>query len=321
MARSPHPPTVRVGVSACLLGENVRYDGGNKRDDFLTEVLGPYVEWTPVCPEFELGLGAPREPVQLEKEGREIRLRGVTSRRDLTEAMASWSRGRLETLAAAGLNGYVFKARSPSCALAGAALLGGAPHGEQTAGLFARAFLRRFPYVPVTDETGLADPDGRRHFVERVFAQARLQSLFAAAWRPAGLVDFHAAHKYQLRAHAPAAAGRLGDLVSRAGTLPAAELRPAYEQRFAEAMAAPATRGRHVNVLEHIFGHLRDALDAPSRRCLLDRVEAFARGRAPLAGTLIRFREAAERAGVDYIRRQTYLAPYPDDLLRALGGV
>ena len=151
-------PSVRIGISQCLLGDNVRYDGGHKRDDFLLEALGPHVEWVPVCPEVEIGMGTPREPMRLAGDPRAPRLVTITSGIDHTEAMARFSQRRVSELEALNLSGYVFKADSPSCGI------GGVPLGV---GLFAQAFMAHFPLIPVEDEDHLHDPQAVRSFLER----------------------------------------------------------------------------------------------------------------------------------------------------------
>ena len=151
-------PSVRIGISQCLLGDNVRYDGGHKRDDFLLEALGPHVEWVPVCPEVEIGMGTPREAMRLAGDPRAPRLVTITSGIDHTEAMARFSQRRVRELEALNLSGYVFKADSPSCGI------GGVPLGV---GLFAQAFMAHFPLIPVEDEDHLHDPQAVRSFLER----------------------------------------------------------------------------------------------------------------------------------------------------------
>ena len=152
-------PPVRIGISQCLLGDNVRYDGAHKRDSFLIETLGPHVEWVPVCPEVELGLGTPREAMRLAGDPRAPRLVTITSGIDHTEAMARFSQRRVRELEALNLSGYVFKARSPSC---------GIGEGPLETGLFAQAFMAHFPLIPVEDESRLHDPQALKNFLERV---------------------------------------------------------------------------------------------------------------------------------------------------------
>ena len=171
------PPRPRVGISSCLLGEAVRYDGGHKRDATLAGVVGPLVEWVPVCPEVEMGLGVPRPPMQLVQLGTTTHLITPSTGDDHTALMTSWSTRRLDELAAARLSGYVLKGRSPSCGLAAVPIFdaSGEPAGASR-GLFAAALVTRFPHLPIAEETTLADPDQRSDFLARVFAHHRAHS-------------------------------------------------------------------------------------------------------------------------------------------------
>jgi uncharacterized protein YbbK (DUF523 family) len=170
------PTLPRIGISRCLMGENVRYDGGHKRDGFLLEALGPHVEWIPVCPEVEVGLGTPREPMRLAGDPQVPRLITITSGVDHTESMERFSQRRIRELGALHLSGYIFKADSPSCGIEGVSLFN--KQGMETpdgVGLFARAFMAHFPLIPVEEESRLHDPQAVKNFLERVLAyrQAR----------------------------------------------------------------------------------------------------------------------------------------------------
>jgi uncharacterized protein YbbK (DUF523 family) len=170
---------MRVGISACLLGQQVRFDGGHKRDPFLIETLGPYVEWVPVCPEVEMGLGTPREPLKLVRDGSSTRMIATRTGIDHTDAMNAWAAKRLEELARADLDGYVLKSKSPSCGLERVEVFrlnaenGSVRDGQ---GVFAAALLARLPLLPVEDEDRLSDPRLREKFIERLFAYRRLKT-------------------------------------------------------------------------------------------------------------------------------------------------
>ena len=165
---------VRIGISACLLGQAVRYDGGHKRDSFLTDILGPHVQWVPVCPEVEVGMGTPREPVNLVRSGDELRMVTVRTGRDYTEAMNRWADARIGQLIREDLCGYVLKSDSPSCGIERVKVHG--PEGVPARtgrGLFAQALMNRMPWLPVEDEVRLRDPQLREDFLERVVALRR----------------------------------------------------------------------------------------------------------------------------------------------------
>jgi uncharacterized protein YbbK (DUF523 family) len=230
-------PRIRIGVSACLLGDEVRYDGGHKRDPFLTDVLGPIVEWVKVCPEVEIGMGTPRESIRLVDEDGRIRLRTVKSGVDHTDAMTAYAARRTRALAGADLCGYVLKKDSPSCGMARVKVYGGdGPPSRTGVGLFAAALLARFPHLPIEDEGRLSDLRLRENFIERVFAYRRLRDLFESRWTAGDLVRFHKAHKLVLLAHSTQAYSRLGRLVG-ARPIDRKAVRARYSAGFMEALA------------------------------------------------------------------------------------
>jgi uncharacterized protein YbgA (DUF1722 family)/uncharacterized protein YbbK (DUF523 family) len=315
--------TIRIGISACLLGQEVRFDGGHKRDHFLTETFGRLVEWVPVCPEVEVGMGTPREPIRLVRgadpasSGSEaqVRLVGVKSGKDWTQSMRNWSADRLEQLATLDLCGYVLKKDSPSCGMERVKIY--APPGmpdKSGVGLFAAALLARFPTLPVEEEGRLQDPRLRDNFVERVFAYRRLRTLFAGRWTAGDLVRFHTAHKLVLLAHQPSAYTALGRLVATARQHPRAELRERYEREFMSALRRLATPTRHANVMQHMVGYFRTHLDADSRDELLALIEDHRHGIVPLIVPITLIKHHARRLGVEYLQGQVYLEPHPREL-------
>ncbi|HKA89568.1 MAG TPA: DUF523 and DUF1722 domain-containing protein [Haliangiales bacterium] len=310
---------LKIGVSACLAGEEVRYDGQHKRDDFLVDVLGRHVELVPVCPEVELGLGAPREPMRLVAHGGQTRLVTIRTGRDLTLGMAAYAEDRVSRLVDEDLSGYVLKKDSPSCGMARVKLYASTEPGAAAAragvGVFADALLRRFPHLPVEEEGRLRDPRRRESFIERIFAFHRMKVLFAGKWTLANLVTFHSAHKLALLAHSPAGYRELGLLVAQAKTLPRAELRRSYETGFMTALAARATPGRHARVLLHMVGCFRDKLDAGARAELLGSVDDYRRGHVPLIVPVTLVRHHARRLDVTYLTAQTYLDPHPKEVM------
>jgi uncharacterized protein YbgA (DUF1722 family)/uncharacterized protein YbbK (DUF523 family) len=299
----------------CLLGEKVRYDGGHKRDRFLTDTLGEFFEWVPVCPEVELGMGTPREPIHLVQLHGEIRLAGTRSETDHTEAMRSYARRRVEQLARETLSGYILKKDSPSCGLERVRVYVGKGHATRSGrGLFAAALTERFGNLPIEEEGRLCDPRLRENWIERVFAYHRLQSLWSARWRIGDLVAFHTAHKLVLLAHSPKEYQQIGRLIASAKSVARAELRARYEREFMAALTNLATRGRHTNVLQHMTGYFRDRLDDASRRELLDCIEDYRRGLVPLIVPVTLVAHFVRLFDIDYLKGQHYLAPHPKEL-------
>ncbi|GAO03819.1 DUF523 and DUF1722 domain-containing protein [Anaeromyxobacter sp. PSR-1] len=310
-------PKLRIGVSSCLLGQKVRYDGQHKRDDFLTEVLAPFVEWVPVCPELELGLGVPREPIRLVGRPAAPSLVAERSGLDHTEAMRRFAERRVAELAREDLSGYVTKKDSPSCGMERVRVhpAKGGPPRREGVGAFARVLMEAFPLLPVEEEGRLNDPALREGFVERVFAYARWKAAVGEGMTRGALVAFHTAHKLALLAHSPAAYRALG---ARVGGLRKGAIRADVEAYGAGLMAAlkvPATRGRHVNVLQHAAGYLRDRLPAADRKELEESIADFGRGLVPRIVPLTLLRHHVRSQGLEYLAGQVYLDPDPKELM------
>lgn len=314
--RTRPDPRIRLGISACLLGDEVRYDGGHKRDTFLTTALGPFVEWVKVCPEVEVGMGTPRESIRLVDEHGTLRLLTVKTGVDHTAAMTAYSAARVDELQAEDLCGYVLKKDSPSCGMTRVKVYSGNGPGTRTGvGLFARALFERFPHLPVEEEGRLTDPRLRDNFIERVFAYRRLRDLFEGRWTVGDLVRFHTAHKLVLLAHSTQAYTRLGRLVAAAKGADRRSLRERYTAGFMDALTLIATPQRHSNVLQHMVGYFKKTLDAASRAELLASIEDYRLGLVPLIVPITLVRHHVRVHGVDYLERQVYLAPHPKELM------
>lgn len=308
---------VRIGISACLLGQEVRFDGGHKQDEFLTQVLGPHVEYVPVCPEVEMGLGTPRETLRLVRQGGRLRMLTARTGVDHTDGMNRWAAKRLDALEREDLSGYVLKKDSPSCGMERVKTYGegSSMPVRDGRGLFASALLERLPLLPVEEEGRLSDPTLRENFIERVFAYRRLKNLFHTRWTAGSLVRFHTAQKMSLLAHSTTAYNEMGRLVARAGDLPRADLRRGYEASFMRALTIPATRARHSNVLRHMAGHLKTLVDDESRAELAGCIDEYRRGLVPLIVPLTLIRHHVRRHDVRYLAGQTYLEPHPRELM------
>jgi uncharacterized protein YbgA (DUF1722 family)/uncharacterized protein YbbK (DUF523 family) len=307
---------IRIGVSACLLGDEVRYDGGHKRNTFLTDTLGPLVEWVKVCPEVESGMSTPREPIHLIAENGTIRLRTVKTGVDHTASMTTYADTRVAALAAEDMCGYILKKDSPSCGMTRVKVYGGdGPPSKSGVGIFARALLTRYPHLPVEEEGRLDDARLRENFIERVFAFRRLRDLFEARWFVGDLVRFHAAHKLVLLAHSTEAYTRLGRLVAGAKSVDRGALRAQYTAGFMDALKLMATQKRHTNVLQHMAGYFKKSLDAASRAELTAAIEDYRLGLVPLIVPVTLLRHHVRAHDVEYLSTQVYLAPHPKELM------
>jgi uncharacterized protein YbgA (DUF1722 family)/uncharacterized protein YbbK (DUF523 family) len=314
MAQGPRP--IRIGISSCLLGQEVRYDGGHKRDRFLTDVLGSFVEWVPVCPEVESGMGIPRPSVRLVRSGDDVRMIAERSGEDHTRSMRAFARKRVAALRKLDLAGYVLKRDSPSCGMERVRVYaeGGMPE-KKGRGLFAEALIDGMPQLPVEEEGRLNDAVLRENFIERVFAYRRLRDLFRGRWSVGSLVVFHTAHKLQLMSHEPKAYQRLGRLVGEAKGMDRDELRSRYIEGFMSGLARKATPSRNVNAMHHMLGFFRKHLDARSKQELLGLIEDYRNGLVPLVVPLTLIRHYVERFEVAYLRDQHYLVPHPKELM------
>jgi uncharacterized protein YbgA (DUF1722 family)/uncharacterized protein YbbK (DUF523 family) len=312
---SPSQAPIRIGVSTCLLGEHVRFDGGHKRDPFLVETFGRYVEWVPVCPEVEAGLGVPRESMRLRRIEDEVRLVTTKTGIDHTDAMRRYAARRVAGLSAHDLCGYVLKKDSPSCGMERVKIYARSGPVASGRGLFAEALLQAFPHLPVEEEGRLNDPHLRENFVERVFAYRRLRSLFDSRWTIGRVVAFHTAHKLQLMAHSPRLYAELGRLVAGAKALARPALQASYEAQFMSALEVMATPKRHVNVLQHILGYFTDQLDSGARQELVELIADYGRGMLPLVVPLVLVRHYVRQFAIAYLQAQTYLQPHPKELM------
>jgi uncharacterized protein YbbK (DUF523 family)/uncharacterized protein YbgA (DUF1722 family) len=309
-------PRIRIGVSACLLGHEVRFDGGHKRDTFIVEVLGRFAEFVPVCPEVEIGLGVPRETLKLAREGREVRLVANESGADHTRVMRAYAERRVTALAREDLCGYVLKKDSPSCGLERVRVYpaNGRPSRDGR-GLFAEALMHHLPNLPVEEEGRLSDPRLRENFIERIFAYQRLRTFFAGRWSVGRLAAFHTRHKLQLMAHSARAWEELGHMAVATGKRQRAALRAGYEGGFMRALSKPATPARHTIVLRHIASCLHDRLDPDARRELIGVIDDYRNGLAPLIVPITLARHHARQLRVEYLDGQVYLEPHPQELM------
>ena len=307
---------IRLGVSSCLLGQAVRYDGGHKRDRFVTDLLAQFVEWVPVCPEVEVGMGTPRPALRLVRDGEDVRMLEIASGRDHTLEMQRYAAKRVRALRGLELCGYVLKKDSPSCGMTRVKVYSekSAP-GKDGRGLFAAPLLDSYPNLPVEDEGRLNDAQLRENFIERVFAYRRLRDLFRGRWTNGQLVAFHTAHKLQLMAHAMEPYRELGSLVASLKKWPRDELRERYERGFMAALARVATRARNTNVLQHAAGHLKKDLGSASRMELADLIHDYRLGSVPLVVPVTLLRHHARHLEIAYLNGQTYLEPHPKELM------
>ena len=307
---------VRIGISSCLLGEKVRFDGGHKKDEFLTTHFGRYVEWVPVCPEFEIGLGIPRESLRLVSDGKNTALVAPRSGLDHTEKMNTWTKEQAGRLADQGLCGYVLKRGSPSCGLERVKVYGGSGLlNRDGRGLFAAGIVDRFPNLPVEEEGRLNDARLRENFVSQVFCYKRWMDLQSEGLTRARIMQFHARHKFLLMAHHQDGMRKLGNLIGNAaGSGSAKRIGGEYFDAFCEVMRRTPTRRNHTNVLQHMAGYFSEQLAADDRAELSEVIDRYRQERLPLIVPITLIRHYVRKLEVQYLKNQIYLDPHPDEL-------
>jgi uncharacterized protein YbgA (DUF1722 family)/uncharacterized protein YbbK (DUF523 family) len=311
-------PKIRLGISSCLLGEEVRFDGGHKRNAFLVNVLGQQVEWVPVCPEVEIGLGTPRESIRLVGSPEAPELVAPKSGTEITERMKSWATGRLDELVAQNLDGYVLKKDSPSCGLFRVRVYDtetGIPV-RTGQGIFAQALTDRFPLLPVEEEGRLNDLPLRENFIERLFVYSRWKRMLAENPTPSGLVAFHTAHKLTVLSHSPRHYRELGPLVAQGRKASWDTLTADYGTIMMAGLQVLTTPGKHVNVIQHLMGFLKNDLSSEDKAELLELTESYRNRLVPLIVPLTMLKHHLNRQNVpDWVHQQVYLNPYPNELM------
>jgi uncharacterized protein YbgA (DUF1722 family)/uncharacterized protein YbbK (DUF523 family) len=304
---------IRIGVSSCLLGERVRYDGGDKRDAYIADTLGAVFELVPVCPEVAIGMGVPRPPIRLVGDPQQPRALGIDDPDlDVTAPLTAF--GRRMALELDDISAYIFKSRSPSCGPARVKVYadGKAPRARGV-GLYAREIISRQPQLPVEEEGRLAEPQWRDNFLERVFAYRRWQRFLASGFSVTGLMEFHARHKLSVMAHGAVHYRSLGRLVADGKAWRPGQLCEEYGAGFMAALRHPATRKRHANVLQHLMGYLKKHLDHGDKTELLEVIDAYRLGVLPVAAPQTLLRHHFRRFPHPYVEKQLYLYPEIDE--------
>ncbi len=306
---------IKLGISACLLGQEVRFDGGHKHDRFITETLGKFVEFVPVCPEVEYGLGIPREAMRLVGNPDSPRLVTTRTNVDHTEGMTNWARKRVKELEQEGLCGFVFKSKSPSSGMERVRVYD--EHGmpsNKGVGMFARVFMEHFPLLPVEEDGRLHDPLLRENFIERLFVMKRWRELLAEKLTVGRLVEFHTRHKLLMMAHSPKHYREMGKLVADAKKHPLNELYQSYEKLLLEGLKLKASVAKNSNVLTHLMGYFKKDLSKDEKAELLEIFDSYRKGYVPLIVPITLINHYVRRYDQPYLKEQFYLRPHPLEL-------
>lgn len=306
---------LKLGISACLLGAEVRYNGGHKESRLCSRVLAEHFDFVPLCPEVAIGLGTPREPIRLVGDPQAPRALGTVNReRDVTQALHDYGTrmaGELDDI-----SGYIFMHKSPSCGMERVKVYqdNGYPADGGASGIFAAAFTRLRPDLPVEEDGRLNDPVLRENFLTRVFAYAEWQRLLRTGLTRKAILDFHARYKYQLMANHPLQYKALGRLLADLGRHDPLEFGPRYFSQLMAALKKCATRGTHSNVLQHLSGYLKQALSSDEKEEMQQLIAQYRNGIIPLVVPLTLLKHHFRRHPDHYVARQAYLQPHPENL-------
>ena len=306
---------IKVGISSCLLGENVRYDGGHKLDRFLKDTWGKYVEYVSICPEIECGLGVPREAMHLEGNIASPRLMTTCARQDMTKRIVDWARKRVTQLEKRALCGFIFKSNSFSCGIALIKI-----YNENTMpvkkgmGIFAGIFMVHFPLLPVEDERRLNNPVLRENFVERIFALKLWREVLKKKENRGNLLDFHARHKLLILAHSPRHYQMMEKLVAGQENIPLPELIRQYQVLLLESLELKTTPKKNTNVLQHMMGYFKKQLSISEKKELLEVINHYQKGYLPLVVPVTLINHYVRKYGQPYLGEQVYLNPHPLEL-------
>ncbi len=305
----------RVGISSCLLGNEVRWNSGHKLDKYLTYTLGQFVEYVPVCPEVEAGFGVPRESFRLVGDPDNPRLVTFKSKTDHTDRMVAWARKRVRELEKEDLCGFIFKSDSPSSGMIRVKVYNekGMPH-KIGIGIFARAFMEHFPLIPVEDDGRLNDPLIRENFILQIFTMKRWRDNLAAKPGRGSLVDFHTRNKLLILSHSQNHYRLMGKLVAGGKKMPGAELYHQYQLLLLEALKLKSTIKKNTNVLQHLMGYFKKQLTADEKQELLEVFEQYRKELVPLIVPITLINHYVRKYDQPYLKQQTYLNPHPLEL-------
>jgi uncharacterized protein YbgA (DUF1722 family)/uncharacterized protein YbbK (DUF523 family) len=307
---------VKIGISSCLLGKKVRYDGGHKLDRYITDTLGQYFDWVPVCPEVEYGLPVPREAMHLTGKPDSPRLLTIHSRVDHTEGMLKWVCKKLKELEKDKLCGFIFRSKSPSSGIRGVKIYTSSGILNRTgAGIFGGAFMQHFPLIPVIDDSGLHNPGLRENFIEKVFVYKRWNELINKGRAIRDLITFHTEHKLLILSHSPKHYKALGRLVANVKKFKSEKFCSEYIKILMDGLHLIATVKKNTNVLLHTIGHFKKLLSTDEKHELLEIIENYRKGYIPLIVPVVLINHYVRKFDIQYLKRQYYLNPQATELM------
>ena len=308
---------IKIGVSSCLIGEEVRWNGGHKKDRYVQGVLDNYFEYVPTCPEVDVGMGIPRETVALYGVLEDHKMISKKSQTDWTAKMNTYMKGRISTLRKNDLCGYIFKSKSPSCGIGRVPIYSkfGSNKVRHGPGMFASAFMKTLPLIPVEDEGSLHDPVIRENFIVRVFCFNRLQTFLKERFTMGALVSFHTKHKFLILSHSKKQYDAMGKLVANAKKIKTAELKTRYSKLFMAALTYKSTPKKNTDVLLHMTGFLKKILTREEKKNILSVIEDYRNELLPLVVPVTLIYHQVKKHNIEYLLDQVYLNPHPKELM------
>lgn len=308
---------IQVGISACLLGQQVRFDGGHKRSEFVEKELTRYFSFTPVCPEMAIGLGSPRKAIRLVRRDDIIYVEASDGSFDVTEQLTTFSQQQTATFG--HLAGYILCAKSPSCGMERVRIYSAKGSAKEGIGVYARILMATNPLLPVEEDGRLCDPILRENFVTRVFAYHDWLALQNSGITRGKLIAFHSRYKYLLFAHQPAAYKSLGKLLGDAVDLPLEALASRYIAGLMQGLQQRVSRKNHANVLQHLQGYFKKQLSPAQKAELQTTIDKYRRGLLPLMSPMTLLQHYLREYPNPYLASQVYFNPHPEDLALRYG--
>ena len=306
---------IKIGVSACLLGENVRWNGGHARSRFVTDTLSQFMDFVPVCPEVEAGFPVPRETFRLVGRPEDPRLITTKSKTDHTDHMVAWARKKAKALEGEHLCGFIFKKDSPNSGMKAVKVYNdkGMPV-KKGVGIFASAFIERFPRIPVEEDGRLNDAKLRENFIEQIFTLKRWRETISRGPSLGRLVDFHTRQKLLILSHSPQHYRRMGKLVAGGKSIQVADLFDQYESELMSALNLKTTTKKNINVLMHVLGYFKKQLTGEEKQEVLELIDQYRHGYIPLIVPVTLLNHFVKKYHQPYLQQQTYLQPHPIEL-------
>ncbi|OBT09512.1 hypothetical protein A9264_14675 [Vibrio sp. UCD-FRSSP16_10] len=306
---------MQIGISACVLGEEVRFDGGHKSSKFVTKELSPFFQFIPVCPEVGIGMSVPRPAIRLISDDERIALVETKDQtQDYTASMQTYSENKVNELQGQSLCGYIVCAKSPTCGMERVKVYANGWASTDGVGLYTRELMTKMPWLPVEEDGRLNDPVLKENFISRVFSLRDFYDCMGEHATPRKIIAFHSRYKLTLMAHDPSAYKALGQLVAKVASYEADEFFQLYRLKLMQALTTRATRKNNTNVLMHIQGYFKKWLSSQERQDLRQVIDEYRQGLLPLLSPMTLIKHYLSLYPDEYLASQKFLDPHPQEL-------